>query len=503
MVWIMERGVFGLQVVAAVAAVVMAGAGSALADGPLQGEVEARIRAAGLGTTQMGVIVIDAATGRTLAERNADEMLIPASNQKLLTSGTALQTLGADFSFETSLLVDRAAGNRLIVRGSGDPAFGDALLLEDMGLTVDQLLDMWVNGWTSAVGGAPGEIVIDDRVFDRELVHPSWPAEQLNRWYCAEVSGLTFYTNCVALFMTPSGAGQAPVIQAEPRARWMNVINQGRSVRSGQQTVWAAREAGTNNITVHGDVRYVGEPVLVTVHDPAMAFGKILAERIAAAAGKGTALPTVRLAREEEVLDGEAVHVVRTPIATVLERCNTDSHNLYAECLLKRTAHEITGAGGSWQTGAAVIRSMLSDRVGELAADVKVADGSGMSRDNKVSARAMGAWLRSMLGDKESAEVYIDSLAEPGSGTLAKWFAAGTPQNEVSAKSGYLRGVTALSGYVRDPQSGRTAIVVTIANEWPGNVALSKVRAAQEAVFLEADEWVSAGALSEVIPGGG
>jgi D-alanyl-D-alanine carboxypeptidase/D-alanyl-D-alanine-endopeptidase (penicillin-binding protein 4) len=469
--------------------------------GGLQAELDGALRRANLGSTSIGFIVIDPDTDDVLASYSADEEFIPASNQKLLTSGTALATLGPDYSFETQLLVDAERGNRLIVKGSGDPAFGDGILLEEMGMTVDDLLDTWASAWLNTVAGVPSEVVIDDRVFDREYAHESWPREQLNRWYCAEVGGLNFHTNCLALFLSPRQPGERPALRTEPSVPWLQISNRARSVKRGQHTPWASRAHETNDITIHGNVRYPDDPVLVTFHDPPRTFGRMLAERIAERAGKPA--PPVRLATPEEVLVGQPVHVVRTRIETVLERCNTDSHNLYAECLIKATAQKATGQAGSWSGGAAIVRSTMTDRVGPLAADATVADGSGMSRDNKVTPRVLAEWLVDLGDDDDISEVFMDSLAEPGTGTLAKWFKANNPTANVYAKSGYLNGVSALSGYVQDPQTGKWVVVVTIANEWPRGVRLADVRDFQEKVFMAADEWVASNGLPALIPGGG
>ena len=181
---------------------VLAVAGSASAQ-PLQNAIEALFRDSGIGATKMGAIVIDAGTQRVLAEVNADQSYIPASNMKVVTSGAALRVLGPDFEFVTRLNFD-AAGNRAVVIGSGDPAFGDPKLLEEMGISAEDLLDIWAKALRDAGFKKGGELVIDDRVFDREYVHPTWPTAQLNRWYCAEVAGVNFHTNILTIFAKPS-----------------------------------------------------------------------------------------------------------------------------------------------------------------------------------------------------------------------------------------------------------------------------------------------------------
>ncbi|MBL0928300.1 MAG: D-alanyl-D-alanine carboxypeptidase/D-alanyl-D-alanine-endopeptidase [Phycisphaerales bacterium] len=444
-----------------------------------------------LGTTKVGVMVLDVQSGRVLASHNADEPMIPASNQKVLSSAAALDVLGPDYEFRTELVWQPGEGpgraGRIVVRGSGDPAFGDSELLKEMGLGIEQLLSAWTEAMTKAGVPRGVEVVVDDRVFDREWVHPTWPADQLNRWFCAQVSGLTFHTNTLSIFATPAGEGQAPTIKIEPRAPGIEVRNRAKSVKRGQETLWASRDPGNNEITLFGDSRFGETPVRVTVHEPPAVFGRILAERMS---GAGIAPSGSRLVQPDENLEGGRVlHVVRTPIGTAARVCNVESQNLYAECFLKKIGHKVTGQPGSWRNGSAVIRQELVDRVGaEAGKTTVIADGSGMSRENRIEPRIMARWLRSVGGDDRIGQAFIESLPKAGrDGTLAKRFDGKRLSSEVRAKSGFLNRVSCLSGYVIGPD-GRKVVFVVMTNDIAGNVGLRSVFDFQEAVVEMIDD---------------
>lgn len=449
-----------------------------------------------------GVVIMDAETGEVLASHNPNRPLIPASNQKLISTGAALFTLGPDFRFQTEL-IHEPEHNRLIVRASGDPAFADPVLLEQMGMDVELLLDLWAKAWLDAAGAPPAEIVIDDRVFDQNFVHPTWPRDQLNRWYCAEVAGLNFHTNVLAIYAKPQAPGQRPLLSLAPKAPWLQITNEARSATTGDQTVWASRAFTTNRITVHGDVRWNGQPVRVTINDVPLFFGELLADRIGSAAGKsvsegaggagGTGIKVRRAEPEEHLESGKVLHTVRTSMPTILQRTNEDSMNLYAEALLKRIGYEVTNLPGSWTDGNAVVRMILHDKIGSaVTADVSIADGSGMSRDNRVTSQAMALWLRAVRMDERIGQPFIDSLPTVSKGTLSSWFTHRKLNNELRAKTGTLRDVSTLSGYLVHPASGRTLIVVTMVNDWPARVTRANVRRFQESVFLAADAWLTA-----------
>ncbi len=436
----------------------------------------------------LSVTLLDAASGEELAKFQSDRQVIPASNMKLLTSGTAVSVLGPDFSFETAVV---RRGDQIIIRGAGDPALADPDLLSDMHLSVDAFLDIWTDAIVKS-GSAPREIIADDRVFDREWVHPTWPVAQLNRSYCAEVCGLNFHRNVVSVFAKPEGEGKAPSISLEPAAPWMDITNQARSVgRDKRHTAWASRPPNSNDITLHGDVRYATSPVEVTIHDNPSHLARLVAERVSAKMGAKIASRSA--GEDEDLTGGTIIHVVRTALPTALARCNMESENLYAESFLKRIGHEVTRSPGSWNTGSAVVRMHLIERLGpEAGPDAIVADGSGMSRENRVTTHLLAEWLRSLQADSRVAETFLASLPRAGQeGTLDKRFSGIKLRNDVRAKSGYLSGVSALSGFVTDTDTRTRAVFSIISNDKPNSVPLSDVRNLEEKIVAMLDAWVA------------
>ncbi|MEM1424824.1 MAG: D-alanyl-D-alanine carboxypeptidase/D-alanyl-D-alanine-endopeptidase [Planctomycetota bacterium] len=454
----------------------------------------------------LAVTILDGATGRELASASGGKPMIPASNMKLLTSGAALAVLGEDFEFLTELVLFRGNGpggtDRLVVRGSGDPAFADFELLDDMGVGVEDFIALWVDAIEDAgVGDSVGEIVLDTRIFDRELVHRSWPTAQLNRWYCAQVSGLNFHANVLRVYTKPTEVGRPPLVTVEPEVPWLDIANKAKTVGRGRNhTAWASRAIGSNRIGIHADVRHATTPIEVTVHEPGLVLGRVIASRLAS---RDHEEPRVRFAGDDEDLSGgETIHRVRTPIEIVLERCNVSSHNLYAEALIKRTGAEASNAQGTWPRGAFAVRSLLTQRVGpDKTGALVVADGSGMSRENRVTSDLLAHWLVAMDRTPE-AEAFRESLPSAGEeGTLRKRFRRTDPVNEVRAKTGYLSGVSALSGYVTHEKTGRTIVFSIISNDKPRDVALASIRKLEEDIVLMIDDALSERAEADSMGG--
>lgn len=439
----------------------------------LEKRVAAALDQARLGTAHVGVSVLDCATGQEIVNltRNASghsDGFVPASNLKLFTSGAAFLVLGKDFEFQTRLI---AVGDTLVVVGSGDPGFGEPKLLDAMKLGVDQFLDRLTDSVKQAGVSGIREIVVDDRVFDREFVHPDWPKEQLSRAYCAEVSGLNFHANLLNVFVSPgSSPGTAATSRTEPSGSWITITRLARTVKDGNTEVWLEREpvlgGDTFRFKLHGTVRSaLTEPISVTVDQPGLFFGRALAARIARAGLGGDGKPVgVRLATADEAwpeAGRRVVTMVRTPLSVALERCNVDSENLYAESLCKAMGNKVTGQPGTWSSGAAVLRMQVKEKLGsEAAASLVLADGSGLSRNNRITPDVMTRWLRS-LAEAPAGSEFIQSLAVAGEeGTLRKRFKGAKLRNEVRAKSGYIREVRTLSGYVTSPDGHRLAFSV-------------------------------------------
>lgn len=475
-------------------------AGSAPLDSRVQrvindAKLEARIN--------VGVSIIDVQTGQVLAAIRERRPFIPASNLKLITAGAALAVLGADFHFQTEIHREPGpAGTRVIVRGDGDPALGDHDLLAEMGLSADQFLDRLaepvIASFRADPGGGVREVILDDRIFDRDFYHATWPANQFQWWYCAQVWGINFHANVLEIYPDIQGIapGQAPLLRKSPDAPWLEVRNNAQVVARGQsrtQTIDATRARADNRFTVMGDILVTPErPLRVTLHQPPMVLGRLLADRFARA---GIAHPEgiiVRAAESEERFQfASPLIVVRTPIDRVLRRCNADSHNLFAEALLKRSGAAATGQPGSWANGTAVLRMKIAERLGTEMGQFTLADGCGLSEENQITPALMTAWLRSIAGDPALAGPFLASMPTQNESRLRDRFRDVRLRNEVRAKTGYIRGVLCLSGFVTDPQSGRRLAFAVFANNRPAELPGRAIRDMTDAIVGICDDFLA------------
>ena len=414
--------------------------------------VQEAIRASGLPADSVGVSVREVATNALVADARGGTAMVPASNMKVLTTGAALHVLGADWSFRTRLLRD---GDRLTVVGDGDPSLGDPALAG--GRTTEQLMDAWVSAVRAAGVRRVRELVADDRVLDREFTHPSWPADQLNASYCAQVAGLNIHENLLGFVLASSG-GRPSVVRVEPASSWVSVDASRATARTGkgsEQTIGIARTEDPWSYSLRGNMKSVpDQPITACVQDPPRYFALYLADRLRTG---GVAVDAVRVAAPADpaASGAEAAPAITRGIAEVIAECNTESHNLYAEALLKRIGAARSGGPGSWTSGARALAEAVDERLGNgIAARALVAsDGSGLSRDNRVAPGLATAWLASLARDPRLGQPFLASLAVAGrTGTVAKRFPnLDTSTVFVPCKTGYINGVSCLSGCVGRP----------------------------------------------------
>jgi D-alanyl-D-alanine carboxypeptidase/D-alanyl-D-alanine-endopeptidase (penicillin-binding protein 4) len=110
-------------------------------------------------------------------------------------------------------------------------------------------------------------------------------------------------------------------------------------------------------------------------------------------------------------------------------------------------------------------------------------------------------WLVSLYRDSATRDEFVASLPQAGEeGTLKRRFQGTSLKSDVRAKTGYLTGVSAISGYITSTETGRKLVFSIITNDKPNKVALSTIRALEEKIVLLGDEWVSGS--KERAPGG-
>jgi len=421
----------------------------------------------------------DTASGKTIFDFNADRSLKPASNMKLIISAAALDQLGPDFTYQTQFALWR--GN-LVVLASGDPLMGDPALAKRRGCDIFAIFQQILQQLRKRkIKNISGDLLIDDTIFDDVRYHPAWPDSQVNNWYRAQVSALNFNDNCVDINFTPAaGTGQPVIFSLNPNTSYVKITNKCTTINSGSNKIGGLRPMplGENNITLIGKCRNK-QTIFIPIDRPSAYFGFVLAEyllRNGIAVNGKLIIKKIRSDQGDLSQPDDLLLTYCTPLRDVLRECNQRSLNLVAECLLKtlgaHTANQSqstsTARQGSWQTGRQAVRCFLN-KLKIDHDDYKIDDGSGLSHNNRLSARCITSVL-THIARKKNFKLYRDSLATPLVGTLAKRhrFRESTYKNRVFVKTGHITGAQALSGYCRTG-SGRWLAFSIITNNHKNN----------------------------------
>ncbi|HRX85266.1 MAG TPA: D-alanyl-D-alanine carboxypeptidase/D-alanyl-D-alanine-endopeptidase [Phycisphaerae bacterium] len=415
--------------------------------------------------------VIDLATGRELYADNIDAPVMPASNMKLITAAVGLDLFGADHEFATYLAYD---GENLWLEGTGDPAIGDAKIARQYGRTTTSVLADWAaelkrRGLTSI----PGGLRYYPYALDNETIHPSWAHDDLVYWYAAPVSGLNFNDNCVDVTVFPTDDGAPAGYTLVPPVDAVSVVNACTSGSDAPPTL--DRLAHADVLVLGGGCTQRRALPSKPVTDPAAFFADALRVHLTSngvALGGGVQAEAEPLGGIMPPAEDTIVAVHRSAMRDVLWRILKSSQNLFAECLCKLSgaaylAKQGRTVPGSWAAGEAAARAFLRRQGIDDSAFVG-ADGSGLSRDNRVTVRIISDVLAAMYHHPDG-DAYRAALAEPGGeGTLRGRMR--DLRGRVHAKTGYIRGVRALSGYVQT-RRGDWLCFSIIFNGIPGSVA--------------------------------
>jgi D-alanyl-D-alanine carboxypeptidase/D-alanyl-D-alanine-endopeptidase (penicillin-binding protein 4) len=413
--------------------------------------------------------VIELPERRELYARDADAPFTPASNMKVPVGAALLDTFGLEHTFKTYLAVD---GDDLWIIGTGDPALGDPRIAQRNGTTATGVFDAWARALRErGITRIAGDLVYYDGALETQWLHPTW-GDSVLHWYGAAVSGLNFNDNCVDITVEPAEPGRPARYEVMPPVRDVTVINE--CVTDPNHAPTIDKLPGGNIYRLGGTCAKREALKSKPVENPGAFTADALRTHLA---GLGISIAGATRPAPEP-LGGtipppaeRVVAVHETALRDVLGRINTNSQNMFADAACKLAgqawaARQGRRVPGSWADGSAAVHAFLK-RNGVDERALVVADGSGLSVDNRVTARLLTE-LFAVMHKRPDGTAFVDSLAKGGvNGTLEKRFAG--CEGHVFAKTGMIGGVRALSGYVRTRRDQWLAFSI-IYNRIPGSV---------------------------------
>jgi serine-type D-Ala-D-Ala carboxypeptidase/endopeptidase (penicillin-binding protein 4) len=412
--------------------------------------IDAELRAPVFKRTLCAVLVRNAATGAVLYERNADLLLRPASNTKLVTSGAALLALSDTFRFVTRCFVRPIApGNtELWIKGAGDPLFST----HDLISLVEQLRAAGLRNIAA--------VHLDASIFDSTYYGEGWMWDDETDATIPYIGAFPFERN--RLDVTVTGAervGQKAQVRVTPACEGIAVRN--LALTGVNENLSVTRQPRSNLLRVWGTVRKNDTAKeTVSMWNPAELL--VCAFRREASARGLLAAECAFDTQETPAGAAEMARVDRT-LDEVLLVLNKQSDNLCAESVLKTIGAAMGQLPGSAAGGLEKMERIFAARGVDTGA-VALVDGSGISYYNLITPRALSDIL-GVLYHSTCAERYLRSLAVPGGeGTLKSRLKDAAWSQHVHAKTGTIRGVSTLSGYVTIPDATPLSFVIFMQN---------------------------------------
>jgi len=420
---------------------------------------------------EWGLLIADAATGETLYELNTDKYFVPASNMKLFTTALALAKLGPEFRFHTTLETHGTispegtlAGDLNLV-GRGDPNLSNRKFPYESKEQFDgapervlaELADAIV---AKGVKRITGDIIGDDSYFPREIYPDGWEIGDIVWNYGAAISAIVVDDNTVTLTLTPGELPGSPVIAdvapATPDFYVQNdVVTSAAEVKSD---LTLTREPGAKLVIVRGTLpaRSTPRKLVLALHEPAehaaALLTRLLMDRGVKIDGTSRAihLPEVPAVDPPRAVLAEHVSIA---LGDSIKLVNKISQNLHTEMLLRAAARQ----NGIWATPEDLAKFPMDFYAvaGIAAGDVVQIDGSGLSRHDLVTPRAVVALLRYAQAQPWFAQYYASLPIAGIDGTLEDRMKNTIAAGRVHAKTGSVEHVRTRSGFAETPAGRR------------------------------------------------
>lgn len=386
--------------------------------------------------------VVDAKDGKVIFEKNSQIGLPTASTLKVITSITALDILGPEYRYQTTLYytgeIDSLGTLQgdIVIQGSGDPTLGSDRYPEQR---EQHLLAKWSQTIKNAgIHQINGRIIGDDRLYVGNDIPGGWIWTDIGNYYGAGISALNWRENKTGVNFRTSAIGQAtPISNITHDISYLSVVNQVTTGAKGSgDNVYAYSAPYSEKIYLKGSYgQDLKKTIEISIPDPAFDVAYQLHQRILA---DGIAIfgnPTTgqRMIEQDSVfpLKTKDLDIHYSPkLIDMVYWFNQKSINLYGEALLKSIGY-FTGNKTTTSGGAMYLKKYWNQKLQIQEQELDIKDGSGLSPQNHVTAAAM-------------TKIMQYAISRPWHTDFVK---ALPNYNQMTMKSGTIGGTLGYTGY--------------------------------------------------------
>ncbi|WP_372077965.1 serine-type D-Ala-D-Ala carboxypeptidase [Vibrio amylolyticus] len=376
----------------------------------------------------------------TSLSENSEQFFPPASTLKLITALAAKLELGDDFQFHTSLLKNN---DDLIIEFTGDPT-----------ITTEDLKGQLKKAKQQGLNVISGDIWLDDSSFTGYERAVGWPWDILGVCYSAPASAITLDENCVqaSIYTMDSGYTRVYVpeqfpIHVSTKARTVSKIEQ-----EGSQCDLELTTQNNNQYQLNGCLveRSKPLPLKFAVQNPTQYTTRMvytLLNQIGIEL-KGS----VKVGRPNTYDDASAELITKhssEKLPELLDIMLKKSDNLIADNLTKTLGKHFFHQAGSFKNGTLAMKHIILANTGIDLEKSKLADGSGLSRNNRLTSQDMADVLRYIWQNDADLNLIQLMPTSGTSGTLQYRRSMRKPpiKDQIIAKSGSVYGSYNMAGY--------------------------------------------------------
>lgn len=441
------------------------------------------------------LVVKDVQEGRTVYSYDTDRLQSPASVLKTVATATALEILGEDYRYPTTLEYDGILENgtlegNLYIKGSGDPSLGSSHFAPGQ----NKFLSTWIAALQKAgIKHITGSVISDESIFDTEGVSIKWLREDMGNYYAPGSYGISIFDNMYKLSLQTGAAGTRPVLKGtEPDIPFIRFKNYLKAAPVSSDSAYIIGAPLDDVRYLYGVLPANREAYVLKgdIPDPALYLARYLTDQLLQKGIRVDGSPSCYRIEVEENRwkKGERKEIVTTYSPTLREIasiCNHVSHNLYADALVKTVGLQYKPRRNemisSFGRGVQVVKEYW-EKKGLDVFPLRMNDGSGLAPADKVSAGFMGELLVYMATESAVSDAFIASLPQAGiEGSVRNFLKGSKLQGKAHLKSGGITGVRSYAGYIT--KDGKTYAVAVFSNNY--SCPMSRMTRALEKLLLQ------------------
>jgi len=411
----------------------------------------------------ISLYVVDSKTGKVIFDKNAQVGLAPASCQKVITSVSAFELLGKDYSYKTEMgydgiIKDKILQGNLYLKASGDPTLGSWRWEKTKEEIVLQNLLAAIR--SKNITAVNGGLIVDESKWESQATPGGWVWEDVGNYYGAGARGLNWHENQYDLILKPGKrqGDSVEIMATKPGLQISVLVNELKTGKegSGDNSIIYLPEdgligyvrgtvpAGKETFTVSGSIPNAAISFLKTFEDHCYENNIKLTGR--------SKTSTLFFINKEKIPQPSTVLLsINSPS---LDSINywflKKSVNLFGEAFVKTIACNKSGIG-STDTGIVIIKDLWSKKGIESSA-LNIIDGSGLSPANRVTTYAL---VKIMQYAK--SQPWFDTFKD-----------ALPVMNGIKMKDGYITGVRSYTGYIKS-KNGAEYSFSFIVNNFDGS----------------------------------